>query len=70
MKKLMVILALSYGLHAQDTGISAQAAVKEAKENNWQNWTFAAVFVVAASTALYLLTVNSGRNAPHEEPIQ
>ncbi|PIS03155.1 MAG: hypothetical protein COT85_03780 [Chlamydiae bacterium CG10_big_fil_rev_8_21_14_0_10_42_34] len=64
-KTLLTLLAIGTNLSisAQETGGSAVASAEAAVDYNWQNWTFAAVAMVMAAGAVYVVSLDSGNEA-------
>jgi hypothetical protein len=59
-KKLLILATfLHSGLSAQ-TGEAAVATAEVAKDNHWQNWTFAALALVVAASAIYVVSIDNG----------
>ena len=56
-----VMLLMNADLEAQATGEASVATVKTAKENHWQNWTFAGSAVLTAATAIFIVSMNDGK---------
>ena len=66
MKKIPLLLAMlltMMNLQAQTTGEAAVATTKTATSTNSQNWTFAAIALVTAAGAIFVISMDNGSPA-------
>lgn len=59
----LVALLAGSSLQAQTTGNTAVTTAKTAKENHWQNWTFAASAMATAAGAIFVVSMDNGNHA-------
>ncbi len=63
---ILTVLFTGRTLQAQNTGDAAAVTVQEAKSNAWQNWTFAAIALVTAAAAVFIVSMDDGHRAPKD----
>jgi hypothetical protein len=68
MKRIAIFMLVFRLIGAQETGSTAVASTEIAQSNDWKNWTFVAIALVAAASAVYVISLDTGHSVESTTP--